>query len=357
MSVALLSRATVVAFGFKSHLSSSTLFRSRPQTSMSSNDASRGRRQGAIRGEREGPDGGACRAEPHAVLSYESPFFTSDQQLQAQTALIVLNTPFQTLCSSREDGEEDLPAVLRALWKASSYRVCADGGANRLFDAVESARRRHGTDDDDHSEWTPDVVTGDLDSIRPEVRQFYENKGVSIVHVEDQDFHDLDKSLMAVERWFAKSASNQSRLFIYGGFGGRFDQEMACINALLAWGNKDTFRQTLFASYNEETCAFLLRESPVVNQIRIMFPDDSLVYRTDDSVGVMVGEGPTCGLVPIFGRCETVTTSGLKWNLDGDTSEFGGLVSTSNRVMDEVVSVGSSHPLIFTAEIVRKSCT
>ena len=162
---------------------------------------------------------------------------------------------------------------------------------------------------------------------------------------------------MAVERWFATRTSKPARLFIYGGFGGRFDQEMACINALLAWGKKDSFRKTSFALYNEETCALLLRASPVVNQIRIMFPDDSYSCRADDSVSVMVGEGPTCGLVPIFGRCETVTTSGLKWNLDGDTSEFGGLVSTSNRVMDEVVSVKSSQPLIFTAEIVRRSCT
>ena len=132
---------------------------------------------------------------------------------------------------------------------------------------------------------------------------------------------------------------------------------MACINALLAWGSKDTFRETSFALYNEETCAFFLRASPVVNQIRIAFPDDSHSCQADDSVGVMVGEGPTCGLVPIFGRCETVTTSGLKWNLDGDTSEFGGLVSTSNRVMDEVVTVESSKPMIFTAEILQKSCT
>ena len=141
-----------------------------------------------MRGGREGSDGGACVAESHAVFPYESPFLTSDKQLQAQTALIVLNTPFQTRCPSHLDDEEDLPAVLRLLWKASSYRVCADGGANRLFDAVENAKRRH-------SEWTPDLVTGDLDSIRSEVRQFYENKGVSIVPVEDQDFHDLDVSI------------------------------------------------------------------------------------------------------------------------------------------------------------------
>jgi len=196
MSVALLSRATVVAFGFKSQPSSSLFRPIPPSPSMSMSDASRGRQQGALRGGREGlVGGGTRRAESHAVFCYKSPFFASDQTAQAQTALIVLNTPFQTRRSHDEDGEEDLPGVLRVLWKASSYRVCADGGANRLFDAVESARRRHDTDDDDHPEWTPDLVTGDLDSIRPEVRQFYESRGVSIIPVEDQDLHDLDVSV------------------------------------------------------------------------------------------------------------------------------------------------------------------
>jgi thiamine pyrophosphokinase len=42
----------------------------------------------------------------------------------------------------------------------------------------------------------------------------------------------------------------------------------------------------------------------------------------------------------------------LKWNLNGDVAlEFGGMVSTSNRAMNEVVTVQASHPLVFTAEM------
>jgi len=66
----------------------------------------------------------------------------------------------------------------------------------------------------------------------------------------------------------------------------------------------------------------------------------------------MVGEGPTCGLIPLGCRCESITTSGLMWDLDGTTPlVFGGLVSSSNRIMEPVVKVSSSHPIIFTAEI------
>ena len=106
------------------------------------------------------------------------------------------------------------------------------------------------------------------------------------------------------------------------------------------------------ALYGEETCAFVLPEMPKTNEVRIRFPNGD---STDWNGQTTVGEGPTCGLIPLGGRCETVYTTGLKWNLDGDMPlEFGGLVSSSNRVVDGVVTVQSSSPLIFTTEIVSK---
>ena len=66
----------------------------------------------------------------------------------------------------------------------------------------------------------------------------------------------------------------------------------------------------------------------------------------------IVGEGPTCGLIPIGCRVDSIKTSGLKWDLDGNMPlEFGGLVSSSNRIMEPVLTVESSQPVVFTAEI------
>ena len=166
---------------------------------------------------------------------------------------------------------------------------------------------------------------------------------------------------MAIENWMIKKETHrydhsntgfmkQSRVFIYGGFGGRFDQEMAVINALCVWGRKESFRQTTLAVYDEQTCAFLLSESPAINHIRIRYPGRDL-DKTNQSA--RVGEGPTCGLIPIFGRCEKVFTTGLQWNLNGEMPiEFGGLVSSSNRVIDDIVVVETSTPMLFTAEII-----
>ena len=319
------------------------------------------------------------------IHRYDSPFFpiSSDGQ-RIPSALIILNTPIK---SSYDNGR--LSGVLGKLWDASSYRICADGGANRLYDATVAIQGMRS--ETDSSNYLPDLITGDLDSLRSDVHQYYEAKGVSIIRVEDQNFHDLDvrifhsldsafskvispnsiilnfsheqKSLMAVENWVEKAASerkagnddektNTSRTFIYGGFGGRFDQEMGCINALCVWGKKESFQQTSLALYDEETCAFALPESPMKSEVRIRFPGESIESEEQTN---LVGEGPTCGLIPIFGRCEKVMTTGLKWNLEGDTPiEFGGIVSSSNRAIDEVVTVETSCPMIFTAEMIVK---
>ena len=155
-------------------------------------------------------------------------------------------------------------------------------------------------------------------------------------------------------------SKNKTRTFIYGGFGGRFDQEMGVINTLFVWGNKQSFQQTTLAVYNEETCAFVLPEIPIKSEILIRYPagESTLNNDNDDDVEsdtLVVGEGPTCGLIPIQGRCDKVITTGLKWNLEGDQPmEFGGLVSSSNRVMNEVVTVETSSPMLFTTEMIVK---
>ena len=132
------------------------------------------------------------------IHRYESPFFSGAKSSTPPSALVILNTPIKSL----SDGK--LSGVLGKLWEASSYRICADGGANRLYDATVSTtsiqqegeeRRRktdHCSNSNDNNTFLPDLITGDLDSLRLDVRRYYETRGVSIIRVEDQNFHDLD---------------------------------------------------------------------------------------------------------------------------------------------------------------------
>ena len=215
--------------------------------------------------------------------------------------------------------------IMRKVCGAAQYIACADGGANRLYDEMEGLV-------------IPNAVIGDLDSLRPDVEFFLCEKGTKIVKIVDQDRHDLDKSLdylhtncaKICEEFTSKSGEQMAGRFsviILGALGGRFDQDMANLNAIHKW----TSSFASLALVAKENIVFLLDEGS--HQIR---PDKDL-------------EGPTCGLIPLGSPAKIVTTTGLKWNLEKQELKFGGLISTSNQFDDAaVVTVETSHPLLWT---------
>ena len=238
-----------------------------------------------------------------------------------KTALIILNSPLG----------ESLSPLFQRLWELSHVHICADGGANRLYEVT--------------TDCIPHVITGDLDSLKPHVKEFYIGKGVSIRKRPDQNHNDFDKALtVAVEDMGCV------RCLVYGAFGGRFDQEMASMQALYKWsdpqlmpGNVNAKEPCSIWLYDDHTCAFLL---PADTENRI-----ELALGNGDASNHFVGEGPTCGLIPLGSPCQSLTTTGFQWNLDNASTEFGGLVSTSNRIVGDQVTVKASSALIFTAEV------
>ena len=279
------------------------------------------------------------------VRRHVSPFVTSsggNSDNETTSCLIILNRPMNRPPSR----------IFQHLWDRSNYRICADGGANRLFDATTASSELK--EKSAPGAYLPDKIKGDLDSLRPNVRVHYEKLGVDVERDTCQDTNDLDKCLQTILARRSATSSEaaddddkKTNVYIYGAFGGRFDQEMASIQALYRWADAFSYRLTL---YSDDTCAFLL-PAGVMNEVTL-----ANIIETDENesevANQQLGEGVTCGLVPIGCRCDSVTTTGLKWNLDGDVPlEFGGLVSTSNRIVEDTVTVKSSQPLVFTTEM------
>ena len=215
--------------------------------------------------------------------------------------------------------------------------VCADGGANRLYHATV-----HNNNDKDNRPcppMIPQAIVGDLDSLESTVRTYYEhNHGVAIVHRPNQDCNDLDKSLA----YILEHNSSITTCWIYGAFGGRFDQEMAAIQAACVHGTM--FAQGLWL-YSHDNAALLLPP----NQHHVVH------VPSPQSPSVLWREGPTCGLIPWGGICQHVTTSGLQWNLHQQSLSWGGLVSTSNAIHTVPVHIScTTAPLLVTLEVTQQ---
>ncbi|KAJ0512785.1 putative thiamine diphosphokinase [Helianthus annuus] len=195
-----------------------------------------------------------------------------------------------------------LPKFSPLLWEHAKVRVCADGGANRLFDNMpELFHDEHDDVSVIRERYKPDVIKGDMDSIRPDVLNFYRN-------------------LMCI--------------LVAGALGGRFDHEMGNVNTLCRFS---TTRIVLLSN----DCLIQLLPSTRHHEIHVL-----------SSV-----EGPHCGLIPIGTPSGSSTTTGLEWNLDNMEMRFGGLVSTSNIVKGETVTVRSDSDLLWTISLKKQTCS
>lgn len=236
-------------------------------------------------------------------------------------ALIILNTPlppqhlFRRLWASGPLPSSFLPPSFAPRpadpsdKRAASVRLCADGGANRLYDRFvrgKGVARAGGEDEDegwdpdvdgDEERWLPDYVLGDLDSLREDARRYYEAKvrllegpsfslslraltrrlaqGVRVEHDPDEYSTDLGKNVSRLCLLEASSSSDpsgpahqqQHQLVIVGGLSGRLDQTVHTLHALTLLVEKEG-RERVWAVGRESAAVVLpkvrrsLRGSP-----------------------------------------------------------------------------------------------
>ncbi|GAA95730.1 hypothetical protein E5Q_02387 [Mixia osmundae IAM 14324] len=221
-------------------------------------------------------------------------------------ALIILNTPITDT------------ATFRQIWFKASYRVCADGGANRLLAASEAMRQS----------FVPDLIKGDLDSIRPDIKRHFEQLGVPIVEDPDQYATDLGKCVKAVAEQDAAKRTEHV-IVILGGLQGRLDQTMHTLHAITKLAK--TRKRVWVVSEESLACVLDKGEHELVIDQHIL--------------------GPTCGLLPIGTDSALVTTKGLEWNLSDTETSMSTMVSTSNHIVSDLVQVTTNRLIVWTCAI------
>lgn len=244
------------------------------------------------------------------------------------------NHKFVTILLNNTLDEYSYPILLN-----SDFLICADGGANRLYDwckqenkielKYKQNRIKEKSSACDDSLFIkkelllPDIICGDLDSIRKEVWLYYEKHSVEIEKIEDQNTTDLDKCLQRVQ----KQPCSNVVTFILGATGGRFDH--TCANISTVYKNKHLSNIYLISEYN---FIFLLKEG--YNKILI----DRNIFEKN------------CGIIPIGSR-SIIKTEGLRYNLHNQSISFDSLISSSNEIITEDVSVCSNSAVLWCMQL------
>jgi len=251
------------------------------------------------------------------MSQWSIPFFQPSAPLGEQSrTLIILNQPFSVSLFDR-------------LWNSCKWHYCADGGANRLYDLFENPEIEDGATA--RAFFLPDLIKGDFDSLREDVKDYYVSRGVTTTYDEDQYSTDLMKCISATSAKEAAEGQSRSDIVLLGGLSGRLDHTIHTLSYLHKLRKT---RRRIFA-VSDDNIGWVLDEGEHFIQI-----DHNVL-------------GPTCGLLPVGIDSTLLSTTGLRWNLTNEASSFDGLVSTSNHLVPEedTVWIKTSKPIWWSVEL------
>ena len=242
-----------------------------------------------------------------------SAFLSAQQSSRRMAHLVLLNWSLP------------IPA-LNKLWDLSDFKICADGGANRLYDHAGPS-----------SSMQPSLIVGDLDSLRDDVKNYYLQRQVPLIDLShDQDSTDLEKCLNYLQANVmgplqasssgqeVEQEEDQPLILVLGAFGGRLDHTISNINVLYQ------FRHLNIVLWGEGNLVRLIRG-----------PGETLIV---PNLEVEARGG--CGLVCLGEPC-VASSRGLKWDLADTKLSIGGLLSTCNKVLGEDVWVKTDKDLLW----------
>jgi thiamine pyrophosphokinase len=175
----------------------------------------------------------------------------------------------------------------------------------------------------------PDLIHGDLDSLRDDVRAYYASHGVDVSQDHDQYSTDFGKTMQKLSS--RSPSASQRDVLVLGTLAGRVDQGLGLLHEMI---REETKHQDLkIWLFSESSLSFILRGQH--NVIRGLQSSKSFTENI--------------GLLPVWGPA-IITTKGLEWDVQEWYTHMGGQVSTSNHVKDDEVHVETNAPILFTIE-------
>jgi len=168
----------------------------------------------------------------------------------------------------------------------ADYLICADSGANHLFELG----------------FIPDLIVGDFDSVSPGVLQAYRERGCPIkTYPVEKDYTDTELAVQLALKM------NPSEVDLLGQIGSRLDHSLANIFLLTA--------------YHSENC-----------RLRLVGPD-YLAWVTGDRTVVEGDPGDYVSILPVSEVACGITMEGFKYPLLNATIPRGSTHGISNELV------------------------
>ncbi|XP_067640871.1 thiamine pyrophosphokinase 1 isoform X2 [Eurosta solidaginis] len=211
------------------------------------------------------------------------------------------------------------PQLVKQIWRNAQIHCLVDGGANHWHEFLQKYCTKNELS-------RPQYITGDFDSITKETREYFNTPDIEYKHTPDQSETDFTKALYFLKPQLERQDICDVIVLLENT--GRLDHIMANINTLYKV-QSDKLNIYLLSS----TCLSWLL---LCGKHKILIPNE------------LVECEHWCALIPVGSKANTVTTTGLKWNLSKSALEFGFMVSTSNTYVSEEVSVETDTCLVWS---------
>ncbi|GMR39055.1 hypothetical protein PMAYCL1PPCAC_09250, partial [Pristionchus mayeri] len=124
-----------------------------------------------------------------------------------------------------------------------------------------------------------------------------------------------------------------SQIIVLGGLSGRLDHTLRSLNTLLI--APKFFHSSAPPVYilDGENLAFVIREGN---------------YEIQLDRALLTGKS---GVIPFCQEETRMITRGINWNADESLTKFGGIVCTSNEIVEDTITITTNAPLILTLEV------
>ncbi len=195
--------------------------------------------------------------------------------------------------------------IIKKFLENRSFIIAADGGANFLI----KARIK------------PDLILGDLDSIKKTTVEYFRKRKVRIRKIKDQDTNDFEKALMYCRGTKFKD------IIVFGATGLRTDHTLNNFSVL------KRYQRTLdIRLISDEFEIFYLKKSY------------KFQYKPNETISLLA--------LPVAYK---IKTSGLMYELNNENLEFGIRESTLNKSVSDTIQIShqSGSLLLFRKHFIK----